>query len=131
MTKRANEPDVSSGGAERASGPRPAGENVDGLRPFELPDLEDAYAAIDAPPVEPERDASVDVQIVLGLARMHLEDVLKLRKGAVVPLDSPAGGPVEIYADGRLVGRGELLVLDDRFCVRVAEVVTDVGLAAA
>jgi flagellar motor switch protein FliN/FliY len=55
---------------------------------------------------------------------MHLEDVLRLKQGAVVTLDKLAGDPVDIYANGRLIARGEVLVLNDNFCVRVAELVT-------
>ena len=54
---------------------------------------------------------------------MYLEDVLKLRKGSVVPLDKLAGDPVDIYVNGRLIARGEVLVLNDNFCVRVAELI--------
>jgi flagellar motor switch protein FliN/FliY len=52
---------------------------------------------------------------------MYLEDVLKLRKGSVVPLDKTAGDPVDIYVNGRLLARGEVLVMNENFCVRVAE----------
>lgn len=54
---------------------------------------------------------------------MLLEDVLKLRRGSVVTLDKLAGDPVDLYANGRLVARGEILVLNDNFCIRVAELV--------
>ena len=54
---------------------------------------------------------------------MHLEEVLRLNKGAVVALDKLAGDPVDIYVNGRLIARGEVLVLNDNFCVRVAELV--------
>ena len=68
-------------------------------------------------------DVELDLKIELGRTNMYLEDVLKLRKGAVVPLDKLAGDPVDIYVNGRLIARGEVLVLNDNFCVRVAELV--------
>jgi flagellar motor switch protein FliN/FliY len=52
---------------------------------------------------------------------MYLEDVLKLRKGSVVPLDKMAGDAVDIFINGRLLARGEVLVMNENFCVRVAE----------
>ena len=52
------------------------------------------------------------------------EDVLRLEQGAVVALDKLAGDPVDVYANGRLIARGEVLVLNDNFCVRVAELIT-------
>jgi flagellar motor switch protein FliN/FliY len=70
------------------------------------------------------RDVELDVKIELGRTQMLLEDVLKLRRGSVVALDKLAGDPVDVYVNGRLVARGEVLVLNDNFCVRVAELIT-------
>ena len=58
-------------------------------------------------------------------------DVLRLSKGAVVPLDRLAGDPVDIFVNGRLIARGEVLILNDNFCVRVAELVAGESPAAA
>jgi flagellar motor switch protein FliN/FliY len=69
------------------------------------------------------RDVTLDLKIELGRTRMHLDEILQLRKGSVVTLDKLAGDPVDIYVNGRLVARGEVLVLNDNFCVRVAELV--------
>ena len=55
---------------------------------------------------------------------MYLEDVLQLRRGSVVPLDKLAGDPVDVFVNGRLVARGEVLVLNDNFCVRIAELIS-------
>lgn len=49
---------------------------------------------------------------------------MKLREGSVVPLDKLAGDPVDIFVNGRMVARGKVLVLNDNFCVRVAEILT-------
>ena len=74
-------------------------------------------------------DVQLDLKIELGRTQMQLEDVLRLKQGAVVTLDKLAGDPVDIYANGRLIARGEVLVLNDNFCVRVAELIA--GDAAA
>ncbi len=66
-------------------------------------------------------DVDLDLKIELGRTQMHLDEVLKLRKGSVVTLDKLAGDPVDVYVNGRLVARGEVLVLNENFCVRVAE----------
>ena len=68
----------------------------------------------------------LDLKIELGRTQMHLEDVLRLRKGSVVPLDKLAGDPVDVYVNGRLIARGEVLVLNDNFCVRINEIVAGV-----
>ncbi len=92
-------------------------------RPFELEDL----IGIGGPPekcsIDLLRDVDLDLKIELGRTHMILEDVLKLRKGSVVTLDKLAGDPVDLYVNGRIVARGEVLVLNDNFCVRIAELV--------
>lgn len=75
------------------------------------------------------RDVELDLKIELGRTQMYLDDVLRMRKGSVVALDKLAGDPVDIYVNGRLIARGEVLVMNDNFCVRVAELVA--GEAAA
>ncbi|MBU6172815.1 MAG: flagellar motor switch protein FliN [Planctomycetes bacterium] len=69
------------------------------------------------------RDVTLELKIELGRTKMSLEEILQLRKGSVVTLDKLAGDPVDIYVNGRLVARGEVLVLNDNFCVRVAELI--------
>jgi flagellar motor switch protein FliN/FliY len=68
-------------------------------------------------------DVNLKVSIELGRTRMLVEDVLKLGDGAVVELDKLAGDPVDVYVNGRHVARGEVLVLNDNFCVRVNEII--------
>lgn len=67
-------------------------------------------------------DVSLTVDVVLGRARMRVTDLLQLRAGAVVEL-GPAGGTVEVLANGSLVGRGEVVVVGDELGVRITEVV--------
>ena len=101
-----------------------------GAKPFEFKDLQGTAAANEAASLDLLRDVQLDLKIELGRTHMHLEDVLRLKQGAVVTLDKLAGDPVDIYANGRLIARGEVLVLNDNFCVRVAELITgDEGAA--
>ena len=67
-------------------------------------------------------DVNVDVAIELGRTHMLVEDVLRLAEGAVVELDKLAGDPVDIYVNQRLIARGEVLVLNDNFCIRVNDI---------
>jgi len=71
------------------------------------------------------KDVELNVRIELGRARMPVEDVLKLGEGAVVELDKLAGDPVDIYVNECLVARGEVLVLNDNFCVRISQIISD------
>jgi len=69
-------------------------------------------------------DVELDLRIELGRTEMSIDEVLALRDGSVVALDKLAGDPVDILVNGRLVARGEVLVLNDNFCVRVAEILS-------
>lgn len=68
-------------------------------------------------------DVDLDVRIELGRTRMLVDDVLKLSPESVVELDKAAGDPVDIYVNDRHVARGEVLVLNENFCVRVNEII--------
>ncbi len=93
------------------------------LRPFQFEQFGLSSATTEAATLDLVGEVELEVRIELGQARLYLEDVLKLRKGSVVTLDKLAGDPVDIYVNGRLIARGEVLVLNDNFCVRVAELV--------
>lgn len=71
-------------------------------------------------------DVELEVSIELGRTEMLVEDVLKLGSGSVVELDKLAGDPVDVFVNGRLIARGEVLVLNDNFCIRISEIVDNV-----
>ncbi|MFW6336420.1 MAG: flagellar motor switch protein FliN [Phycisphaeraceae bacterium] len=96
--------------------------------------VEDGEAASEAAPapavggrggIELLSDVDLEVAIELGRTEMLVEDVLKLGKGSVVELDKLAGDPVDVHVNGRLVARGEVLVLNDNFCIRISEIVAN------
>ena len=76
-------------------------------------------------------DVDLDVMVELGRAEMLVEDVLRLGEGSVVELDKLAGDPVDVYVNNRLIARGEVLVLNDNFCIRISEIVDDLKQQAA
>jgi flagellar motor switch protein FliN/FliY len=111
-----------------ASIEQPAGEELpSGVESFKFEDFSGTPASTNEATIDLVRDVEMDLTIELGRTHMYLEDLLRLRKGAVVPLDKLAGDPVDIYVNGRLIARGEVLVLNDNFCVRVAELVAGDG----
>lgn len=101
----------------------PHGEPPPGVMSFRLEEFAGAPASTEVATLDLIRDVEMDLRIELGRTHLYLEDVLKLRRGSVVPLDKMAGDPVDIFVNGRLIGRGEVLVLNDSFCVRVAELI--------
>ncbi|MDX1947360.1 MAG: flagellar motor switch protein FliN [Pirellulaceae bacterium] len=106
-----------------ASVDQPVDPAIANLSPFEFRDLAAAPASGEKATLELLKDVDLDLKIELGRTRMYLEDVLKLKRGSVVPLEKLAGDPVDVFVNGRMVARGEVLVLNDNFCVRVTELV--------
>ena len=94
--------------------------------PFDLPSFQQVIADAQVSSIDLLRDVELNVKIELGRSRMFVEDVLKLGEGSVVELDKLAGDPVDVFVNDRLVARGEVLVLNDNFCVRVNEIVAGV-----
>ncbi len=117
----ADSPEVASESAEAAPGPK---ADARAFKPqvFDKPHAPEAHfgrlGLLD--------DVELDVRIELGRTDMYIEDVLRLGEGSVVQLDKNAGDPVDIYVNDRLVARGEVLVLNENFCVRVNDIISPI-----
>lgn len=111
-----------------ATGEAAAAVGGDDPASFAVPDFSPSAPAADTEEMQLLGDVNVDVRIELGRTRMLVEDVLKLGEGAVVELEKLAGDPVDVYVNGRRVARGEVLVLNESFCVRVNEVLEPVAI---
>lgn len=106
------------------TGPQSGGRPADS-ESFQLPEYSiPANLNVDARRVTMLNDVNLRVKIELGRTQMLVEDVLRLGEGSVVELDKVAGDPVDVYVNDRLVARGEVLVLNDNFCVRISEVLS-------
>ena len=70
------------------------------------------------------KDVPLRVTVELGRAQLLIRDVLGLRNGSVVELDRQAGAAVDILVNGVLIAKGEVVVVDERFGVRITEVVS-------
>ncbi|HEY9175714.1 MAG TPA: flagellar motor switch protein FliN [Verrucomicrobiae bacterium] len=67
-------------------------------------------------------DVPVSLTIELGSCQMPMKEVLQLNVGSVVQLDKAADSPVELSINGKLIARGEVVVIEDRFGVKITEV---------
>ena len=76
-------------------------------------------------------DVSLRVTVELGRTRMQLAQILELQHGSVVELDRLAGDPVDIFVNDRMVARGEVVVVDDKFGVRITEMISTKPAKAA
>ncbi len=71
------------------------------------------------------RDVEVEVTLEIGRRRMRIAEVLRLASGQTLQLSKAAGEPLDLYVNGRLLGRGEAVVLGDRYGVRITELVSN------
>jgi flagellar motor switch protein FliN/FliY len=71
-------------------------------------------------------DVPVHLTVELGSCQLPMREVLQLAAGSVVQLDTPAGTPVELRANRRLVARGEVVVVEDHLGIRITELASAV-----
>ena len=71
-------------------------------------------------------DINLEIVVELGRSKMVINDLLKLSSGSIVELDKLAGEPLDILVNGRLIARGEAVVVNEKFGVRLTEIVSPV-----
>lgn len=69
-------------------------------------------------------DVSVTLSMEVGRARIPIRNLLQLNQGSVVELERAAGEPMDVYANGTLVAHGEVVVVNERFGIRLTDVVS-------
>ncbi|MBL8913518.1 MAG: flagellar motor switch protein FliN [Archangium sp.] len=69
-------------------------------------------------------DVPLDVTVELGRSRMTIQDLLGLTPGSVVELDKVAGEPLDIVVNDRLIARGEAVVVNDKFGIRITDIIS-------
>lgn len=94
------------------------------VRPVEYSHVRGGSAGGASSGVELIMDVQLQVSVELGRACMTVRDVLALGAGSVVELDKHAGEPVEIVVNNKTVARGEVVVIDENFGVRITEIVS-------
>ncbi len=76
-------------------------------------------------------EAGITISVELGRTSKPIKDILSLGEGTIVELDKLAGEPVDIKANGVLIAKGEVVVIDENFGVRVTEIVKSAGMLSA
>ncbi len=75
-------------------------------------------------------DVPLQVNVELGRTKKSIKDILDLTKGSIVELDKLAGEPVDIMVNGKYLAKGEVVVIDENFGVRITEIVSPLERAA-
>jgi flagellar motor switch protein FliN len=76
------------------------------------------------------RNVAMEVTVEIGRTRMTVQELLSLHPGEVVELDRAASAPADLLVNGTLIARGEVVVVDEDFGLRISEIVTDAATAA-
>lgn len=71
-------------------------------------------------------DIPLEITVELGRTRMLIHDLLKLGQGSVIELGKPAGDTLEILANNRLIAKGDVVVMNDKYGIRLTEVISTV-----
>ena len=71
-------------------------------------------------------DIPLEISVELGRTRMLIQDLLKLGQGSVIELSKAAGGTLEILANNRLIAKGDVVVINDKYGIRLTEVISPV-----
>jgi flagellar motor switch protein FliN/FliY len=110
---------------ETAILPEPTSAGRAGLAPATRP------GPVASPNLSTILSIPVTVQVVLGSTSMPVANLMKLARGAVISLDQRVGDPVDVVVNGKVVARGEIVVVDEvsqRFGVSLSEIVASANL---
>jgi flagellar motor switch protein FliN/FliY len=102
------------------------GMGSESIRPVAFPSLEERKGDGDTRGIrniDMLLDISLSVSVELGRAQMTVKEVLSLGKGSIIKLDKLAGEPADLYINGKLIAKGEVVVIDENFGLRITEIV--------
>jgi flagellar motor switch protein FliN/FliY len=74
-------------------------------------------------------DVEVPVSVVLGRVRKSIGEIISLTEGQVIDLERSAGEPVDLLVNGKLVARGEVVVVDEHYGLRISQIITKVPIS--
>lgn len=101
-------------------------ESVD-VRPAEFVPLMSKGSSGGNSRIDLVADIPVRVTVELGRTRKNISDILNMTPGSVIELDKMAGEPVDVLVNGKLIAKGEVVVIDENFGVRVTEILSSSG----
>jgi len=68
-------------------------------------------------------DVPLRISVELGSAKRKVKDILEFTQGTIIELERQAGAPVDIIVNGNLIAKGDVVVIDDNFAVRITEII--------
>jgi flagellar motor switch protein FliN/FliY len=104
---------------------QPQGAAMDNVQPAPLEDLKPGAVRNEAPAnLEAILDIPVTLSVQIGATKISIRNLLQLNQGSVVELDRLAGEPLDVLVNGTLVAHGEVVVVNEKFGIRLTDVVS-------
>lgn len=125
LSALSDSPPAKPAGSRPATPPAASRSDVT-ARPVRFAPLEDSGSNGGATNLDLLLGVTLQVTVELGRTKMNIEEILHLGPGSVLELDKLAGEPVDVLVNDKMIARGEVVVLDDRFGVRITDVLPPV-----
>ena len=109
--------------AQPAMQQQPAVSQI-GISPVKFPPLGEGMAPGTSGTISLLMDVPMNLTVELGRTRQLVKDILGLGEGSIIELDKLAGEPVDLLVNGKLIAKGEVVVIDENFGVRVTDIVS-------
>ncbi|GIX41238.1 MAG: flagellar motor switch protein FliN [Leptospiraceae bacterium] len=94
------------------------------VKEVEFPSISTTTQGLASPNVDLLLDVQMTVTVELGRTRKYVKDILEMGEGSIIELDKQAGEHVDVLVNGKLVARGEVVVIDENFGVRITEIIS-------
>lgn len=110
--------------SESAMRTDPQAEGKASLQPASFPSMQGGEVGAPQKNMDFLLDIPMSVAVYVGSAKMAIRDLLQLAQGSVIELDKLAGEPMEVMVNNKLVARGEVVVVNEKFGIRLTDVVS-------
>jgi flagellar motor switch protein FliN len=108
--------------ADAMMGMEPVQQPVSSVQTAKFTQLNESPVSVDQNSMDLLLDVDLDLSVELGRANVPVREILQLGSGSIVELNKLAGDSVDVLVNGRLIARGEVVVVDENFGVRITEI---------
>ena len=124
MTEEDEKSQTESPGSEASAGETENQLNVEQQAPYEFSGIDHSKEAVSESNMEFLLDIPLEISIELGRTRMLIDQLLKLSQGSVIELSKYAGETLEILANQKVIAKGEVVVVNEKYGIRLTEIVS-------
>jgi len=124
MTAEGEKNGTGSPGSTETTGETEYHGNVKKEAPYEFSDIDNSKEAVSESNMDFLLDIPLEISVELGRTRMLIDQLLKLSQGSVIELTKYAGETLEILANQKVIAKGEVVVVNEKYGIRLTEIVS-------